>query len=342
MTHARLSRVLVGLLAPCLVVPAAAQQRSLPELSWQAPAGCPQAQAVRERVAAIAGTGTQRETRLQAQGEITEEAGRFHLRLVMRDGELSGERNIVSDSCDDLAGAAAVALGLLLRSETPLTQSDLSGAAPGAGPSSPTEPARPQEAAQPQPVPAPRKEVSQSPAPEATQTRRFRALLRAPAVVAELGPLPSPSLGVGLGVGVGYETWSLLLLGELWLDQTVYGTALPEHGADVGRKSAVLRLGRGIGAGRWVLTPHVTLALEHLTARGVGSGVVPQDQSATWLAPGAGLTGALRLGKVAAIFAEVDGRYETARPLITIDGLGRVRQLAPVALASSLGAEWSF
>src|SRR6185436_12485578 len=101
-----------------------------------------------ERIRAIAGSLTQRESRLRADGTITKEDGHFHLRLVVRDGELVGERNIVTDSCEDLAGAAAVALGLLLRSETPLTERELGGGvtagSPGAGePAAANSPARP-------------------------------------------------------------------------------------------------------------------------------------------------------------------------------------------------------
>ncbi len=40
--------------------------------------------------------------------------------------------------------------------------------------------------------------------------------------------------------------------------------------------------------------------------------------------------------------AEVGGRVETSRPVISIDRLGSLRKLSPLALSTLVGAEWSF
>ena len=101
--------------------PALAQSTAGPELLWTAPANCPQEAGVRERLRSIIGGLNVSQSRLRAEGEVTQVDGHFHLKLVVHDGELVGERSLDSDSCEDLAGATAVALGLLLRSESPLT-----------------------------------------------------------------------------------------------------------------------------------------------------------------------------------------------------------------------------
>jgi hypothetical protein len=93
------------------------------DLSWTAPAGCPQQRAVRDRVRALAGPLTRRDATPRVEGEVTRVGGRFRLRLVVRDGKLSGERTIESDSCKDLVGAAAIAITLLMRSGEPPTES---------------------------------------------------------------------------------------------------------------------------------------------------------------------------------------------------------------------------
>jgi hypothetical protein len=322
---------------------AVAQQLSGPELSWEAPAGCPQAGEVRARIDTIAGSAVKRETRLQAHARITRADGRFHLRLVLRDGELMGERNISADSCEDLAGATAVALGLMLRSEAPLTENALRGAADSSGTASNDEPVAPLPAPTATSPDTPTSEAASEAASEGTSsTRRWRALVRVPAIVAELGPLPEPSLGFALSVGGAYDEWRFLVSGQLWLSQTVRGTDLPSYGARLGRQAAAFTVGRGFRFGNGELAPCFTLALERITARGTGAGVEPSDAQAVWLGVGAGVQGSLELWPALALFADLGGRIETSRPLIAIDGLGNVRQLGPVALDTAVGLEWRF
>jgi hypothetical protein len=338
MTRVRLNCVLVGLAGAFTVATAAAQEPPLPGLSWQAPEGCPQAAALRERVRAITSPSA-RESRLQAAGEITKAEGRFHLKLVVRDGGLVGERNITSDLCEDLAGAAAVALGLLLRSETPLTERELSGA-PASDSAAVTEPGAPASktpsvAEAPTPTPTPIRQ-------RAAASRRLRALLRAPAISVEFGPLPQPSLGLGLGAGVSYENWRVLLAGALWLEQSLPAPNRPGYGADATRKSLALSVGRGFEMRDVELVPCITMGLEHLSARGFGSDVMAHQRSAVWLSAGAGLLIAWHFASSVALVADVGARVQASRPLISIDGLGDVRQLAPLSFGSVVAAEWSF
>lgn len=317
---------------------ARAQQRSLPQLSWQAPVGCPQAESMRERLRSLAGSAKARSGSLRADGEITKiEDGRFQLRLVLRDGELVGERIIASRACEDLAGAAAVTLSLLMSSESPLTEDQLRGEdATSSTASSDPEPAAPKPVPAPeQPVPAPAPAVAPPP-------RRWHLLLRLPAAAMELGPLPKPSFGLGLGLGARYGSWRLLAAGTLWKNQSIERREQPGQGADVGRLSAALAVGPGFRVGRFVLTPFAVGALEHVRARGTGAGVAPRESSASFISAGLGLNGSLPLGDVAALVAEVSGRVETARPVLAIEGLGDVRQLGAVALTSTLAAEWTF
>lgn len=315
-----------------------AQELAGPELSWEAPAGCPQLSDVRARIDAIAGSSVKRETRLQAQGRIVKEDGRFHLKLVVRDGELTGERNITSDSCEDLAGATAVALGLMLRSATPLSESALNGTG-SPDVAGTTKPA--------QPAPAPTHKDAEPPTaptqPNPSTASHWRAIVRIPTVVADYGPLPDPNIGVALSAGGRYDQWRFLVSGQLWLNQTVHGGAdLPDYQARVRRQTATLTLGHAFRLGRFELAPCLVLALERIAARGAGAGVTPSEAQAVWLATGAAFQGSLALSKTVALFADVGARVQTSRPVIAIDGLGDVRQLRPVGLSSALGLEWSF
>lgn len=347
---------LLPFIAALLASATAHAQPSMPALTWRAPAGCPQAQAVRDHIVAMVSSGTERATRLQADGEITQIDGRFRLKLKVREGELTGERYIVSDSCEDLAGAAAVALGLLLRADAPLTERDLGGAqspsaegSAGAPPS--TDPAsdandrapagsnlKPSATSEPERA---RVETSRPVRSEQGPAQTWQALVRLPTVVVDLGLLPQPSLGLALGGGAGYGEWRFLLVGQLWLNQTVPGRNLPTYSAEVARQTAALGVSRGFHLGRLGLGPSASLTVERISAQGIGSGVVASKQSVSWLSLGAGVFGSLRLGKNFAVVTEIAGRLETSRPLITIDGLGTLSQLGRAALAISAGGEWN-
>ncbi len=89
----------------------------LVDLRWSSPPGCPQIGAVEEQIRAIVSNSARVTPGLRADGEITRIASRYRLTLVVYDANGRRERIIESDSCTALAGAAAVALGLLLRGE---------------------------------------------------------------------------------------------------------------------------------------------------------------------------------------------------------------------------------
>jgi len=97
-------------------------------LRWQAPAGCPQQAAVRDRIKALTGTARSTSAGLQADGTITQTGNaRFHLKLVTRSGRLVGERSLDASSCENLTGAAAVSIALLMRSNEPPSDAELAG-----------------------------------------------------------------------------------------------------------------------------------------------------------------------------------------------------------------------
>src|SRR6478609_6716476 len=101
------------------------------ELKWNALEGCPSADSVLARVRKIAGTTRATGNTLRADATVTQPSdGLFRLRLAIQYGNLAAVRDIEGKSCKDLAGAAAVALALLLSSEEPLSERDLAGTSP--------------------------------------------------------------------------------------------------------------------------------------------------------------------------------------------------------------------
>src|SRR3954468_2453115 len=81
------------------------QPSSALNLRWQAPAGCPQQEEVRERIHKLTGATSSTGAVLHAEGAITQtDSAHFHLKLVTRSGKLVGERNLNASSCENLTG----------------------------------------------------------------------------------------------------------------------------------------------------------------------------------------------------------------------------------------------
>lgn len=355
---------LVALVGP---VQARAQSAQPVELVWNAPAGCASAQDVLDRIRKLAGSAKSSGTPLRAEATITRrDKGGLHLKLVVHAGNLVGERNIDGTSCDDLVGATAVNLALLLNSAEPLSERDLSGhGQPSAGdheqagigtssdassasgsrsgdqgdqsdrapkPPEPTQASRGER----QPAPA----AAQAPADEASSSRSWHGLLQVPLVSLGIGPLPRPSPGVGLAAGVLVEPWSFLAGGSAWLRQELKATDHPGLGASVDRVDASLRMCRTILFGRFQAAPCLSVSLNHIWSRGMGSHVAPRTDEATWVGAGVGAQVRLHLATWFGLIGAVDGQIEAARPRISIDGVGRIGQLWPAAVTMTLGSEW--
>jgi hypothetical protein len=303
---------------------------------------------VRDRIVKLAGSSHGAEAPLRAEARITrQEDGKFHLDLVVHAGALVGTRHIEGSSCEDLSGAAAVALALLLRSSAPLSEGDLAGHDTGAPPSSGNdasgtsetgrEDAKPSDQARPTP------EVARPSAPssnEARRARRLHALLEAPLGVFALGPLPEPSFGVAVAGGVSFERWRFLVEGTVWRTEHLTASDEPSIGADVHHFTAGLGACWAMLPGRLELSPCAVVTVEHLSARGTGEHIASRSANSTWLAAGIGVQARWRLVSWFGLFGGVSGQIEGSRPVIAIDGVGRLGQTWPASLTVMVGPEW--
>jgi hypothetical protein len=320
---------------------------------------------VRQKVDALLGAAARKMGLLRAEGRIVRVDGRYRLTLRVHDQNRVRDRTIDADACADLAGAAAVALGLLLRGG-----SDGSGVGDlpvdSASPN-PTDPAAAREtdaqnasangstnpaASTKDPSAASAAAASRpeeaAPTPDDATTaddlpRRWNVLVRAPVVQLDVGRLPKPSVGLGAGVGFGYDEWRVLVSGRIFFDQTVWSElASPDVGAEVHRAALDLAACRGFRWGAVELEPCLTIGLDHLAARGVGTDIVPQSERSNSLVLGA--AGAVRFHAAdwLALVATAGVGVETSRPKLTVTSLGEVQQLGPFAFSLALGPEWIF
>jgi hypothetical protein len=296
-----------------------------------------------DRIGALVGSSLDQTEGLSVEGKIEKNAGRYWLTLSVRDGREVRKRVIGSDSCADLAGAAAVTLALLLGIEVRSTEPEntTQGAA-GAGNGSagagdqkqPTAP--PKASAAPPPKPAPKASPG-----DAESKREWAFVIRAPIGSAELGPLPDPTLALGLGLGARYESWLAVLSGRISRRQTVTAPALGSNvSADLDRITGELATCRGFRWGTVEVAPCFLVAVEYVTARGSGDGVTPGAQHTAWPALGVGGAAHFYATESLAFFVTLAGYVELARPRLVIEGLGEVGQLTPFAGGLGLGVEW--
>jgi hypothetical protein len=320
------------------------------ELEWSAPQGCPDAKSIKARVQALAGSAELTGSPLRVEGTIVQKRdGPFHLRLVVHVDHLRGTREIDGRSCDDLAGAAAVALALLLRSTEPLTGDDLAGhmtrkSELGRGEQSPddsTESSRAQsEGAVPLAAPS-TPLVAHNERAQALPERRWQGLLQVPLLAAGLGPLRKPSFGVAIAAGAAVRRWRFLADAEAWLPQhTTVVQESQRYGARILRFAAGLRACRAFAGPRVQVAPCASLSVEHLSARGKGPYIAASEARATWVAAGIGVQTMFNVTSWLQVVGGIDLRFHTSLPKIAIEGVGTIERLLPVAGTVRLGAEW--
>ena len=330
----RVVPVLLGLSAVLCPLRAMGQTEAPLELKWSAPESCPGPKTVLDRVHQIAGSSKPAGGPLRAEATITELADhRFHLLLAIQYGELAAERNIDGKSCKDLAGAAALALALLLSSGEPLSAQDL------AGPAS-ADPAVPKN---PQAPPSPPPEPPAAPSPEEPRERRRHTLLVAPLGALSIGPRQRTSRGLGLAAGQSFDSWWFLVGGELWASQRATITNLGDaYAVDLHRFTVNVRGCRSLWKARFQIAPCVLMSVQHLSARGSGPNLVPQTDTATWLSAGVGVEARVLLTPWLGLVAGIDGEVQFSRPEIALQGVGFVERFGPAAATITVGSEWIF
>jgi hypothetical protein len=350
-----LARSLVFPLSLCSPIPASAQPLDPVELEWTAPVECPRVEVVRARLRKLAGATKSTAHPLRAEVTITrKDEGGLHLRLLVRSGSLAGERNMDGKSCTALAGAAAVTLVLLLHSPGPLTEEALVGpgslgaAANGSNATTnassnatttkeePTRPAEPVQAAL---------EHTSATVSDADQQpeRRWRVLLQVPQIELGVGPLHRSSLGLAVAAGASFDRWRFLVKGSLWLPQhATASNAEQQYGADVDRTTMTLLTCRAVVLSWFELAPCVSLAIQHMSARGTGAHVGTRSGTATWPAAGVGAQARADVAPWLNLFLGVDGQLQMSQPELRVDGIGPVERLLPAAITATVGSEWIF
>jgi hypothetical protein len=309
-------------------------------LSWNGPPGCPTAENVQARVDTLLGSAANASSfaDVRASGQVERVDSGFRLLLVMGVGSAPSSRVIEARTCDELAGAAAIAIALLARSSLE------GGSAPSAGdvPSAATT-AEAHGDSPPAPVPdkdaaSSKKEGEPAEAPPAP----LQLVLDAPIGVVDWGLLPSTGLGLGVGVGIRWKALRATVGGELWRPQTQQVSGFSSRFAlQSGRAEACLvQGGPGLEYG-----PCIGAAMQRLAGEGITSGIfTARSRTVVWISGVGGIFASLPTPGFAHLrfFGEASVLVSPSRPRFVIDQLGPVHEPALAAPRVDLGCEWIF
>lgn len=323
--RARSLRSLIGVLA--LLGARQARAVELPDLSlgWQAPAGCPDHEALLARVAELLGArgGQQSHEPLEVSAFVTRLPSGFRaeLRTTQRGAERT--RTLEAASCSELTEASAVVIALAL---------------------SPPEAAVAPPAPLPPPALAtPPVEAADALPPPAGIARRSSVRLGGGAgVVTDLGTLAPVSLGFAFGLGARYGRYV-----EHGVRLSVFPTRSasieghPEQGVNLGLVAAALSLCFEPLSLPLAVGACAELELGMLHVEGFGS---PDRYShdTPWVAPGLGLRAAFPDQGPLRVALTADALFPTEQTKFTITNLGVVHELPVVSGRFGLLAELIF
>ncbi|MEM7152518.1 MAG: hypothetical protein AAF799_06740 [Myxococcota bacterium] len=273
-------------------------------LDWEAPASCPDASTIEARVAALTAGQEHGEGTLEIVGRVQEQGAGFVLTLTTTLRETSGERQLQSTRCAELAETVALVVAVSL-------DPTVSGSAPRkdeteeseAGVPDPSEEAQAEE---PQEV---RPSRTTSSTPERSERRRPARrwnrpgpILRA-GVGPEWGALPGITAGLRLAIGMGWPSLRVMVVGSYLTPRRDEG---PPPSAALHQQGMVGVLGCGVprvGAWAWPLCAGIEAGGVRIDGRGLQQ---PRTFVGPWLGPVASAGVVRRVGRVG-LWLDVEG-----------------------------------
>jgi len=277
---------------------------------------------------------------VRASGQVERVDSGFRLLLSMGVGSTTpSSRVIEARTCDELAGAAAIAIALLARST--LSGASGSGSGETTSASAPTD--RP-DRSPPPPAPPPAPAIDTDTKERTTEARPagVHFVIDAPIGGAGWGLLPSTGLELGAGLGIRWNALRVIVRGDLWQPQTDRVSGFDTRFTlQSGRAEACLtQEWHGLELG-----PCVGVGVQRISVSGVSSTIFSgQTRTAVWASGAAGLFASLPTPGFAHLrfFGEATALISPIRPRFVIDHLGPVSEPSLAAPQVDLGCEWIF
>lgn len=271
------------------------------DVAWEAPPGCPDADAFRAAVVERLGREL-RAGEVDARLVVSRRGARHAVVITTAEGE----RELEAASCAELAESAAVILAMTI------------GEAASAGEPEVIAPPETAPAAEEPPrirvvddeVPGARRQIDTSvPAPRPPRPIEVRAR---GTIAGDLGSLPAPAPGIGAGVEVALGGWSIDAALHRWASREA---AMPVTAGDP-------------------MPPSADVGLTTIVARGCYS-----DGPARWRAGGC-LGGELGFTRAAGEGFDTDEVTVTESAGVQLGASGSIRLLGPLALRADVTATW--
>jgi hypothetical protein len=318
-------------------------ERGSLRMVWKAPPECPTDLETLARIEALLGVRVSEMPMVPfaARGRVTRVGpAHYELSLETFQGEQRFLRTMQAASCTELTDAGALVLALAI---DPTLIERRAGAAHTAGAVSPepapstSAPAPPQPKRPPRRAPTARSHQPE-PEPEPEPRRSARFLLGA-RVVADFGSIADLAFGPGIGVAVQWKALEVSLDG-VWLPQR-RALVEPGKGGDISLVAAGLRGCYRPFTGTLEALGCASFELGSLDGEGVGT-VVRTHESGLWTAPGAHLSGRLRLGS-RVLLSLGAGAVVPIQPIdFTLFNVGVVHEVPPLVARAEAGIQAHF
>lgn len=331
------SWISTGLLMLAWTSPLAAQSTARLALTWNTPPGCPTTEDVQARINALLGGEASRVADVRASGQVEREESGFRLLLNMEVAGAPSSRVIEARTCDELAGAAAIAIALLARSTL-----NSSAATSGEVPPTPTSASgTSNEASAPTPSPTPPVKPSANRTTQSASAA-VHLVIDAPIGLAGWGSMPSVELGLGAAVGLRWKSLRAVARGELWTPQDHDVSGFAAHFSLLSARAEACLVQR---LGDLELGPCLGGGVQRLTGEGIASEVFsPGSRTTLWASGLGGVFASLPTPGFAPLrfFGEASVLVSPLRPRFVIDQLGPTHEPALAAPRLDLGCEWIF
>ncbi|MCY1061679.1 hypothetical protein [Nannocystis sp. SCPEA4] len=348
--------------AALLLAPAPAPAPTMPEVRWEAPAGCPDEAAVRAQIAGLlarapAGTGQAAQVTLRVESLP---GGRWRLDATITSPEGQGRRSLEGDRCEALAEAAALLTAIAaapgLQGGSPVAAPGSQGGPPGSqgGPSSPGLQEGPPPGPQVPPVPEvdagelepelpavdrePEPPAAPTPAPTKRPPRALRATLGL-GVGVGAGALPGPTALLRAAAGVRGRHWAVLLTQSFWLPREFAAADDERVGGRMWLAATGVRGCGIVGKGRVEAPLCGGVEVGALRGRGIGELTASREATSVWAAASAGPGLHVRVAPRVALTVSAELLVMLTRVRFEVTNSGAVCCGSPVGVAATAGLE---
>jgi hypothetical protein len=323
-------------------VSAAAADVEAVAVIWNAPAGCPTAQAIHDEVEKTLGGSLKQIAPVAAAVSVLEGAGgRWRASLVVHSHGKRAERQFEAESCQALAAATGVIIALAAEGGD--------DGAP-ARPAAEVRPPAPERLAAPMIAPTIAPTISSGPTKPASGWSRSGVFLQLGGLL-DGGTMPStPASGLEVAAG---ESWA----GSLWRLRLIAGASyfLPQapsssplaFGIPAGQYWMLSFSGRGCmtaALSRFEIGP--CLGAEVVAMHGSSIGGTSAESTQYWPAPTGSFVAALTFAPSAVVFARVDVAFPgTRRTFLSDESNGihdEIFRVSAHAVRGALGVELRF